>query len=299
MEIETALTPFFNHLAHVRGASSHTLRAYQTDLVRFCSLMGAKKLSDLTPFDIKRYLLELSKQAPSRATQLRRLAALRTFFKFCLKKGWIKRSPLDEIDAPRKEKRLPQALTYPQIEELLNQPNTTTYLGLRDRAILELLYSSALRISELAQLKITDIDFKAAMLCVLGKGSKERLVPVLPQALDWIKRYLKHPIREPGGKGIRPAKDKEHIFLGRMGTVMTTRSHERNFKRYLIQAGIAGGVTPHTIRHTIATHWLEQGMDLKTIQILLGHSNLSTTTIYTHVSSKLKREAFDRAHPRA
>lgn len=299
MEIETALTPFFDHLAHVRGASSHTLRAYQTDLSAFCSLMGTKTLLEITPFDIKRYLLELSKKAPSRATQLRRLAALRTFFKFCLKKGWIERSALDEIESPRKEKRLPQALTYPQVEALISEPNTKSYLGLRDRAILELLYSSALRISELAHIKISDIDFKAAMLCVLGKGSKERLVPVLPQALDWIKRYLKHPVREKGGKGVRPAKDKEYVFLGRMGTVMTTRSHDRNFKRYLTQAGIAGGVTPHTIRHTIATHWLERGMDLKTIQVLLGHSNLSTTTIYTHVSSKLKREVFDRAHPRA
>lgn len=299
MEIETALTPFFDHLAHVRGASSHTLRAYQTDLSRFCALMEAKKLPEVTPFDIKRYLLELSQKGPSRATQLRRLAALRTFFKFCLKKEWIDRSPLDEIESPRKEKRLPQALTYPQVEELLKQPNTKSYLGLRDRAILELLYSSALRISELAYIKISDIDFTSAMLCVFGKGSKERLVPVLPQALDWIKRYLKHPVREKGGKGVRPAKDKEYLFLGRMGTVMTTRSHDRNFKRYLMQAGIAGGVTPHTIRHTIATHWLERGMDLKTIQVLLGHSNLSTTTIYTHVSSKLKREVFDRSHPRA
>lgn len=299
MEIETALIAFFGYMRGSRGSSEHTLRAYQTDLSRFCTLLGNKALKEVTPFDIKAYLLELSKKAPSRPTQLRRLAALRSFFKYARTKRWVAVSPMDEIDAPRREKKIPHILTYPQVEDLLAQPDVKTYLGLRDRAILELLYSSALRISELAHLKISDIDFKGGMIRVLGKGNKERLVPVLPKALEWIQRYLKHQVRLKGGRGVRPAVDKETIFLSRMGVMMTTRSHSRNFKRYLKLIGLSAHITPHTIRHTIATHWLERGMDLKTIQVLLGHSNLATTTIYTQVSSQLGRAVYDKSHPRA
>lgn len=299
IEIETALEGFFAYLSKTRGYSAHTLRAYQTDLSRFCSLMQPKTLEQIGPFDIKSYLLELSKEEPSRPTQLRRLASLRSFFKFARGKQWIIHSPMEEIAAPKLSKKIPRTLTYEHVERLLAQPNTEVYLGLRDRVILELLYSSALRISELAGLRKSDVDFKASQIRVLGKGKKERIVPVTPGALDWVQRYLSHPTREKGGKGVLPAKSTDCIFLSRMGTPMTTRSHDRNFKRYLQQTGLSTGITPHTIRHTIATHWLEKGMDLKTIQVLLGHSNLATTTIYTHVSSKLKREIYDATHPRA
>ena len=299
MEIETALEAFFRYMKGVQGCSEHTLRAYQTDLSRFCTLLGNKILKEVAPFDIKAYLLELSKTAPSRPTQLRRLAALRRFFKYARTKRWITASPMDEIDSPRREKKIPHILTYDQVKHLLDQPDVQTYLGLRDRAILELLYSSALRISELAHLKISDIDFKGGLIRVLGKGNKERLVPALEGALDWMQRYLRHAAREKGGKGVRPAIDQEAVFLSRMGKMMTTRSHDRNFKRYLKQTGLSAHVTPHTIRHTIATHWLERGMDLKTIQVLLGHSNLATTTIYTQVSSQLGRSVYDKSHPRA
>ena len=299
MEIETALIAFFGYIKGSRGCSEHTLRAYQTDLGRFCTLLGDKALKEIAPFDIKAYLLELSKTAPARPTQLRRLAALRSFFKYARTKRWIESSPMDEIDAPRREKKIPYILTYSQVEHLLEQPDTKTYLGLRDRAVLELLYSSALRISELAHLKISDIDFKGGVIRVLGKGNKERLVPALSGALNWIQQYLRHPVRAKGGKGVRPAADKEAVFLSRMGKMMTTRSHDRNFKRYLKLTGLSAQITPHTIRHTIATHWLEKGMDLKTIQVLLGHSNLATTTIYTQVSSQLGRAVYDKSHPRA
>ena len=206
---------------------------------------------------------------------------------------------MDEIESPKVKKQIPTTLDYSQVELLLDQPNFKTYLGLRDRVMMEVLYSSGLRISELVQLNREDVDLKKRLCRVRGKGRKERLVPITKNATDWIEKYLYHPDRTSDSKKHKKQKDPKAIFLNRDGMRITTRSSERSFRKYLLKAGLGLSVTPHTIRHTIATHWLENGMDLKTISMLLGHSSLSTTTIYTHVSPRLKKETYDRAHPRA
>ena len=206
---------------------------------------------------------------------------------------------MDEIESPRLDKTLPVSLSYDQIQRLFDMPDTGTYLGFRDRCIMELFYSSGLRVSELVLLDRQDFNPAELLLKLKGKGKKERIVPITDNAAEWISAYLCHPERTLDGSLHLAQKDSEAIFLNRWGERLSPRSVDRKFDLYLKQSGLAGKVTPHTIRHTIATHWLESGMDLKTIQLLLGHTSLNTTTIYTHVSPKFKREAYDKAHPRA
>jgi len=224
---------------------------------------------------------------------LRRLSSLRSFYKFALREKLVAASPLDEIESPKKEKKLPVSLQYAQVELLLAQPDLSSHLGFRDRAIMELFYSSGLRLSELVGLNRKDFDMNGLVLRVLGKGKKVRQVPITATAAKWMQDYLVHPERSS------VEQDSQAIFLNKWGTRLTSRSVDRQFAAYLRASGLSERVTPHTIRHTIATHWLEHGMDLKTIQLLLGHASLSTTTIYTHVSPKLKRAVYDKAHPRA
>jgi integrase/recombinase XerC len=303
MDFSAKINSFLEYMRLARLASDHTLRAYSIDLASFFSFLEKKKstssLEEIDKWTIRGYLSLLFEQKRKNRTILRHLSSLRSFFKYLVKEKILLVNPLDEIEGPKREKRLPHFLSYAQIENLFSQPDVTTYLGLRDRAIVELFYSSALRLSELAALNRWDLDKEQGLLRVRGKGRKERLVPVTKNAIKWILTYLEHPERSVRSKEHEVQKDDAAIFLNKWGKRMTTRSIDRNFKRYLLQSGLAERITPHTIRHTIATHWLENGMDLKTIQLLLGHSSLSTTTIYTHVSSKLKRDVYDKAHPRA
>jgi integrase/recombinase XerC len=243
--------------------------------------------------EIRRYLSALYDQKMATSTILRRLSALRSLYKYAMKEKLIFENPLEEIDSPKKEKKLPRSISYEQVEHLLNQPDLSTYLGRRDRCIMELFYSSGLRLSELVGLKRRDFDIKNQILTIYGKGKKQRQSPITKTAADWVVSYLNDPNRSS------IEKDKEKIFLNRWGGPLSARSVDRKFAIYLKSSGLSEKITPHTIRHTIATHWLENGMDLKTIQMLLGHTSLATTTIYTHVSSKLKREVYDKTHPRA
>jgi integrase/recombinase XerC len=224
---------------------------------------------------------------------MRRLSALRSFFKFAMREKIASENPLEEIESPKKEKKLPVSITYGQIEILFSQPDTSDYLGFRDRAIMELFYSSGLRLSEVAGLNRSECDLKNQMLNIYGKGKKQRQTPITKTAAEWISNYLNHPERP------LVEKDGEAVFLNKWGARISPRSIDRNFAAYLKASGLSERITPHTIRHTIATHWLENGMNLKTIQMLLGHTSLATTTIYTHVSPRLKREVYDKAHPRA
>lgn len=295
MSLQNNIHKFLEHLEVVRGVSPHTLRNYRLDLKAF--LTFAKN----APVDkrlIRSYLAHLNMRGVSKRTALRHLSALRSLFKYLMKEKKIQENPAAEISSPKLDKPLPKALSYEEVEALFNQPDIETLLGFRDRCILELFYSSGLRISELAGLNRGDFDFPARALRVRGKGKKERLVPITKNVAKWIQDYLKHPVRFEKDKP-HMQKDPEAIFLNKWGNRLTTRSIDRLFKGYLRKSGMAARVTPHTIRHTIATHWLEKGMDLKTIQVLLGHSSLSTTTIYTRVSTKLKQDVYLATHPRA
>jgi integrase/recombinase XerC len=288
MDFCKATEQFLKHLQLSKGVSEHTLRAYGIDFASFHEFCGIEQVSKRL---IRRYLAHLYEKKASNRTVLRRLSSLRSFFKYAMREKLVTENPLEEIDSPKKEKRLPVSITYAQVEILFAGPDLSSYLGLRDRVIMELFYSSGLRLSELTRLNKKDFDQKNFVLNVYGKGKKMRQTPITESAAKWIIDYLNHPEREE--------KEGQAIFLNKWGTRLTTRSVDRNFAAYLKASGLSERITPHTIRHTIATHWLENGMDLKTIQLILGHTSLSTTTIYTHVSPKLKRDVYMKTHPRA
>ena len=289
MDFTETLERFLTYL-RVLGGSAHTLRAYRLDCAGFAQFVGKEEVSKRV---VRRYLAHLHERGAKVETVRRKISSLRSLFRFAMKEGIVQENPLEEIESMKREKRLPICVSYEQVEVLFSQPDLGNYLGFRDRVIMELFYSSALRLSELAGLRRCDFDSKGRMLNVFGKGKKQRQTPITQTAAEWILKYLNHPERA----GVE--RDQEAIFLNRWGGRLSPRSIDRGFAQYLKRSGLSERITPHTIRHTIATHWLEKGMDLKTIQTLLGHSSLATTTIYTHVSPKLKREVYDRTHPRA
>jgi len=300
---EEAKAQLFHSLS-AKSASVHTLRNYTNDLKNFDLFLKKEKIEirSLEEIDkrlIRSYLAHLNFEKASKRTILRRLACLRSFFKYLKREKLIALNPMEEIDSLKADKTIPKSLNYQQVERLFSQPETDTYLGFRDRCIMELLYSSGLRISEVAGLNRRDFDKRNLVLRILGKGKKERVVPITVMAAKWLSDYLNHPERTTDGTLHKAEADPEAVFLNKWGRRITMRSLDRNFAKYLRASGLSEEVTPHTIRHTIATHWLENGMDLKTIQVLLGHSSLVTTTIYTQVSTKLKREVYDKAHPSA
>lgn len=310
MKYTEAASQFLHYLRNVKNASEHTVRNYGMDLEAFknyfenSSLLPAGSNEGVTVVQVDKrvvrsYLADLSAKSNAKRTLLRRLSSLRSFFKYLSKEKIVAYNPLDEIDNPKLDKIIPTFMTYDQVMHLFDQPDTSTYLGFRDRCIMELFYSSGLRISELVGLNRSDFDSNNLRLKVMGKGKKQRVVPITKTATDWLNRYLDHAERQHDGDEHFAQEDPDAIFLNKWGTRITVRSVDRKFEKYLMMSGLAGKITPHTIRHTIATHWLEKGMDLKTIQVLLGHSSLGTTTIYTQVSSRLKREVYDKAHPRA
>lgn len=292
--LQETLLKFLNYLKVMRNASEHTIRNYAIDLNAFQEFLKTiQPTQDLQSIDrktIRAFLALLTAKKMNKRTIVRRLSSLRTFFKFAISQKLLSLNPTEELETPKIDKKLPSPLTYDQIKILFDQPDTTTLLGFRDRTILELFYSSGLRVSELASLNLQDFDPKNLFIKLKGKGKKERLVPLTQNAAHWISSYLSHPERP---------LNKDALFLNKNGSRLTTRSIDRNFDKLLKQSGLAGKATPHTIRHSIATHWLENGMDLKTIQELLGHSSLSTTTIYTQVSPSLKKKVYDQTHPRA
>jgi integrase/recombinase XerC len=303
MDFEKKINSFLNYLEVVKNVSEHTIRNYKIDLKYFYLFLKNNyrdiNFSKINKLIIRTYLATLYDQKLKSRSIMRKISTLRSFFHYLMKEKIIKENPLDEIDSPKKQKALPNAISYQQIENLFSIPDINNYLGLRDRVIMEIFYSSGLRLSELVLLNKKNFDEKNLTLNVFGKGKKQRVVPITRTAKDWIVKYLNQSSRFLDNDINKKEKDKDAIFLNRFGERITVRSIDRNFKKYLLQSNLDLKITPHTIRHTIATHWLENGMDLKTIQMLLGHENLATTTIYTQVSSKLKRKVYDETHPRA
>ncbi len=297
MEFSTLLARFLNYLQIVKNVSKHTLRAYQIDLESLQAFLEEGKEADKK--DIRRFLVHLYEKKSSNKTVMRKLSSLRSFFKFLKKEGLINENPMEEIESPKREKKLPVSISYEQVEKLFSQPDIKNYLEFRDRCIMEVFYSSGIRLSELVGLNRRDFKERNLLLNILGKGKKQRIVPITKTAAQWLQKYLLHEMRFQDSKDHKKEVDHEAIFLNRWGKRLTVRSVDRKFREYLRKSGLTHKITPHTIRHTIATHWLEKGMDLKTIQMLLGHTSLSTTTIYTHVSPKLKRQIYDKSHPRA
>lgn len=315
LSFSKACALFLYYLSTIKQASQHTLRNYHIDMQEFGYFFQSKIL--LVPeIDIKKtapsffmqkvdkkairsYLAFLAGKQLSKKTIHRRLSCLRSFFTYLVKHKKLETNPLTELATPKLEKKIPTPLSYQQVEQLLAQPDTKTYLGYRDRCIMELFYSSGLRLSELIGLNRQDVNIQGLLIKVRGKGKKERAVPITQTAAHWLDTYINHSLRDQDSSSHRKEEDSQAIFLNKWGKRLSSRSVDRHFTRYLKASGLAATITPHTIRHTIATHWLEKGMDLKTIQMLLGHNSLATTTIYTQVSSRLKREVYDKAHPLA
>jgi len=321
---------FITHLRVVKNASEHTIRNYTIDLntlkqfvekelfpdakvedlpdkIRFeqdynTRFHGKDQMIGLDVIDkklVRRFLADLTSKHQNKSTIVRRLSSLRTFFKFALGQNLMAHNPAEDLESPKVDRRIPVSLSFAQVQKLFEQPDTTNYLGFRDRAIMELFYSSGLRVIELVGMDRSDFDHEALTVRIRGKGKKERVVPITKNAATWVKAYIDHPERHQEFEGHQAQQDSEAIFLNKLGTRLTPRSVDRNFEKYLKGSGLEGRVTPHTIRHSIATHWLEKGMDLKTIQLILGHRSIAATTIYTRVSPKLKKEVYDEAHPRA
>jgi len=274
-----------------RNASAYTLRSYRDDLTRFFKMLGHQRLRDVTPLDVRAFLADQSTKQYSKRTIARRLSCLRSFFRFLCRDGVLKRNPAAVVPTPRQEQLLPHFLDEQQILTLLQIPPAGKWQGLRDRAILETFYSTGVRVSELAGLNLEDVDEISGTAIVRGKGKKERLCPIGKHALTAIQTYLKQ----------RPQKLKVPyaVFVSQKGGRLTVRQIDRLLQRYVKAAGLPVEISPHSLRHTFATHLLDRGADLRSVQELLGHSSLATTQIYTHVTAKRLKKVYDQAHPRA
>ena len=307
---------FLEFLQYNRNVSPHTLRAYRTDLGQLIASLAAERAIRLsqvavTRFDtegVRRFLEELNVRGNSRASAGRRLAACRTFARYLVREGLLADDPTALVGAPRKEQSLPEYLAQDETDRLLEAPDTSTPGGRRDRAVLELFYASGLRLSELVDLALEDVNLSSRSVRVRGKGGKERLVPFNRTAADTIRAMLRDTaMRQPrGGSGLRSAsvaarqvRRRQALFLNLRGGRLTTRSVDRIVRRYVRRAAIPRGISPHALRHTFATHLLQAGADLRAIQDLLGHARLTTTQRYTHLDIARLRDVYRQAHPRA
>lgn len=281
------LKEFINYIAHQKNYSNHTVSAYKRDLEQFLSFAGY----DLNSVDVellRKFLFHLKSRSYKPRSAGRKIAAIKSFFNFLVRRNYIKKNPAILISSPKLPERLPHFLTYQEVEKILEAANKQDQSGLRDRAIMELLYSSGLRVGELVSLKTSDINIAEGTLKVKGKGNKERIVPVGSYALDYILEYLQK----------RKNCRSSYIFLNKKGGKITPRSIERIINKYAKIAGITKKVTPHTFRHSFATHLLDRGADLRTVQEMLGHSDIATTQIYTHITIQKLREMYEKHHPR-
>jgi integrase/recombinase XerC len=288
---------FLHRLAAEKGYSANTLRAYATDLTLFAGYLKGRKrgLPDAEVHDVRGFMATQQIKGLARSTLARRTAAVRSFYKFLLQQGIKKANPMTALRSPRREQKLPSFLTVAEVERLLAQPDTATWSGCRDLAILETLYGGGLRVGELVALSHDDADLSSGMLRVRGKGKKERIAPVGRCALTAIRGYLS--CRAGDGPARRDAKA---LFVNaRDGRRLTARSVWRIMRRCAVLAGLDPHVSPHSLRHSFATHMLSNGADLRAVQELLGHENLSTTQIYTHLSNEHLKQTYDKAHPRA
>lgn len=287
---------FLEHLRVEKGASAHTVRAYASDLSRYLEWAERAEVDpiSLDHRRLRRYLAELDRARYARTTVARRLSAVRSFFAYLVTEGLVDSDPAGLLSTPKSASRLPRIVAPDELAALLDAPDADTATGLRDRAVLELLYASGVRVSELCTLTLGRLDLDQGQITVMGKGSKERVVPVHRYAADRLRMYL-----ERGRPALATDRSSDWVFLSSRGNRLSEDSVRRSFKRYLAETGAAASLSPHALRHTFATHMLDQGADLRTVQELLGHVALSTTQIYTHVSMKRLRDVHRNAHPRA
>lgn len=280
-----------------RGLSENTINSYGIDLKLFLEYLKENEIPSFKQVNkevIVNYMQAEKNNNKANSSILRSVSSLRKFFQYLAQEKIIEKDPMLLIDTPKKKQHLPQVLTKEEVEKLLHSPNTGQVLGLRDRAMLELMYATGLRISEIINLKLEDLHLTMGTLQTLGKGHKERIVPVGDEAIKWINRYL-----EEARPKLLKQKRSNYLFLNFHGNNLTRQGVWKNLKAEVRKAGIQKNITPHTLRHSFATHILENGADLRIVQELLGHADISTTQIYTHLSNKQLADIYNRAHPRA
>lgn len=295
--MDRVVKDFLNYLAVERGLARNTLISYQSDLLFFKNFCLRKGFNPLGPDNrgaVAAYLLELKKEGKSAATISRRLAALKSLYKFLINDGRLEKDPTENLESPKKVQKLPRVLTTDEVDRLLAQPRISTPGGLRDKAMLELLYATGMRVSELVSLELGSVNLEEGYVRCLGKGSKERIVPIGQVAEHYLKAYLQRARAKLMIRGV-----SRHLFLNRYGSMMTRQGFWKIIKKYTAKALIKKDITPHTLRHSFATHLLENGADLRAVQELLGHADISTTQIYTHLTGGKLKEVYGRTHPRA
>jgi integrase/recombinase XerC len=297
--MDVALAEFLCHLALEKNASAHTVKSYREDLTQAIDFFRGRlpkpaKIGQLTPRLLRAYLVWLHEQGYAKATMARRIAAVRSWCRFLCRQGHLSANPADGLRGPRQEKKLPHFLSEDELARLLEIPPSDTPWGLRDRAILEMLYSAGMRVSELTGLNVLDIDLDTGLAVVRGKGKRERLALLGAQALAALKHWLTE--RDLISQGKRP---QSAVYLNKRGSRLTSRSVGRLLEKYLAHAGLDPRASPHTLRHSFATHMLDRGADIRSVQELLGHRSLATTQIYTHVTTNRLRASYHKAHPRA
>ena len=281
---------FIRYLEIEKNYSKYTISNYRLDLEGFKKFLGDSALEKIDYLVLRKYLAILKEKNLKNRTVGRHLSTLRSFFKFLIREGHLKTNPIASLSSPKQEKPLPLFLTEEEVTKLIGSVKLDDERGFRDRAVIETFYSTGIRVSELVGLNIEDIDFIGAVIKVLGKGKKERIVPIGDIALSAIRAYLERRKKE---------QEAGALFLNKSGKRITDRGIRNIIDKYIRIASIRQGVSPHTLRHSFATHLLNRGADLRSVQELLGHVNLSTTQIYTHLTTEKLKKVYDKAHPRA
>lgn len=306
--MEKLIEQFLEHLRYERNVSPHTLRNYASDLQQFYDFLApvdasgvrrdCPEISAIDHLTIREWLAQLHNAQKTKSSIARKLAALRTFFQFLVREGMLELNPAKLVSTPRQEKKLPKHLSIEEAIRFIETPDLESDLGKRDRAMLELMYATGVRVAELTTLNLADIDFRNQLIRVTGKRRKQRIVPFGDPAGEAIRNYLgvrdKFLFNAPVSK-----RDDEALFLNYQGTRITTRSVGRMVDKYIRICAGMHNISPHALRHSFATHLLDSGADLRDIQELLGHARLSTTQVYTHVSMEKLIEVYDKAHPKA
>jgi len=285
------LRSFFNFLIIEKGLSKNTVKAYETDIkgfIKWINKNNKQSLLNIKETSVNQYISYLFSLKLKSSSVNRKISSLKSFYLFLLKKKLIRYSPFSEVISPKQEKYLPASMSESEVEKLLNSPDASKEIEQRDKAMIEMLYATGMRISELVNLKITDIDMNRSVIKVMGKGSKERLIPFGESASEALFNYLK----------IRKDSSSKEVFISNRGKKITRVAFWQRIKVYLLRENLKISISPHTLRHAFATHLLNRGADLRSVQLLLGHSDLSTTQIYTHIAKQRLGDVLKKHHPR-
>jgi integrase/recombinase XerD len=297
VDMEGYVDQFINYLAVDRGLAKNTLESYGRDLRQFQTYLQNGKFEDIKDSSrttIVDYLNTLKSQGKAVSTISRNIAALKSFYQYLVKENYLEQDPAEKLETPKLEKKLPKILSIAEVEELLKQPNVRLSVGLRDKGMLELLYATGIRVSEIIALNISDVNLDMGYVKCYGKGSKERIVPLGSIAVKSVHEYI-----NKGRSKIVRTYEEPALFLNHHGNRLTRQGFWKIIKKYASQANIVKEITPHTLRHSFATHLLENGADLRSVQEMLGHADISTTQIYTQVTKNPLKEVYDKTHPRA